>query len=129
MKKLQTHIFIIISTTNKMKKIVSVMCLLLACLSLSAASHVKSVTAIGEVLGDGAKTTAIAIEYDAPINGNSLSSSTYTVDGRTVKRVYTNAQAMKARKAQSGRFVIVELKTTVSLVADFGPDKKPSGDA
>ncbi len=112
-----------------MKKIVSVMCLLLACLSLSAASHVKSVTAIGEVLGDGAKTTAIAIEYDAPINGNSLSSSTYTVDGRTVKRVYTNAQAMKARKAQSGRFVIVELKTTVSLVADFGPDKKPSGDA
>lgn len=107
-----------------MKKIVSVMCLILACLSISAASHVKNVTAIGEVLGDGAKTTAVAIEYDAPIDGNSLSTNTYTVDGRTVKRVYTNSRAMKARHAQSGKFVIVELKTTVSLVADFDPDKK-----
>lgn len=104
------------------------MCLLLACLSLSAASHVKNVTAIGEVLGDGAKTTAIAIEYDAPIDGNSLSTATYAVDGRTVKRVYTNSRAMKARRAREGRFVIVELKTTVSLVADFGPDKKSSDD-
>lgn len=59
-----------------MKKIVFAMCLLLTCLSLSAASHVKSVTAIGEVLGDGAKTTAIAIEYDTPINGSSLSTAT-----------------------------------------------------
>lgn len=100
-----------------MKKIVSVMCLLLACLSLSAASHVKNVTAIGEVLGDGAKTTAIAIEYDAPIDGNSLSTATYAVDGRTVKRVYTNSRAMKARRAREGRFVIVELKTTGYLVA------------
>lgn len=53
-----------------MKKNVSVVCLLFVALSMMAASgHVKSVTAIGEVLGDGAKTTAIAIEYDAPIPG------------------------------------------------------------
>lgn len=104
------------------------MCLLLTCLSLSAASHVKSVTAIGEVLGDGAKTTAIAIEYDTPINGSSLSTATYTVDGRTVKSVYTNSRAMKARHAENGRFGIVELKTTVSLVPDFGPVKKSADD-
>jgi predicted peptidase len=108
-----------------MRKIISVVCMLFAALSLSAAtSHVKSVTAIGEVLGDGAKTTAVAIEYDVPINGNSLSTATYTVDGREVKRVYTNSEAMKARKASAGRFVIVELKTNVSLTPDFGPDKK-----
>jgi predicted peptidase len=41
-----------------MRKIVSVVCLLFAAMQMMAASgHVKSVTAIGEVLGDGAKTT------------------------------------------------------------------------
>ena len=108
-----------------MKKIVSVVCLLFAAVTMMAAtSHVKHVTAIGEVLGDGAKTTAVAIEYDAPILQSSLSKSTYTVDGRTVKRVYTNSESMKSRTGHNGRFVIVELKTTVSLTPDFGPDKK-----
>lgn len=108
-----------------MKKIFSVLTMLLACVSMMAATnHVKSVTAIGEVLGDGAKTTAVAIEYDAPISSKSLSTSTYTVDGRTIKKVYTNSEALKSRTPKSGRFVILELKTTVSLEADFGPDKK-----
>ena len=108
-----------------MRKIVSVVCMLFAAMQMMAASgHVKSVTAIGEVLGDGAKTTAVAIEYDAPINGSSLSTASYTVDGREVKRVYTNSEAMKARTPHKGNFVIVELKTTVSLTPDFGPDKK-----
>lgn len=108
-----------------MRKIVSVVCLLFAAMQMMAATgHVKSVTAIGEVLGDGAKTTAVAIEYDAPINGSSLSTASYKVDGREVKRVYTNSEAMKAHTPRKGNFVIVELKTTVSLTPDFGPDKK-----
>jgi predicted peptidase len=112
-----------------MKKIVSVVCLLFAAVTMMAAtSHVKHVTAIGEVLGDGAKTTAVAIEYDAPILQSSLSKSTYTVEGRTVKRVYTNSEAMKSRTGHNGCFVIVELKTTVSLTPDFGPDKKKDDD-
>lgn len=99
-----------------MRKILSLVVMLLSAISMMAASsHVKNVTALGEVLGDGAKTTAVAIEYDSPISTNSLSTATYVVDGRTVKRVYTNSEAMKARSPRSGRFVIVELKTTVSL--------------
>lgn len=94
---------------------------------MAATSHVKSVTAIGEVLGDGAKTTAVAIEYDAPISGKSLSAATYTVDGRKVVKVYTNSVAMKTGKPKGGRFVILELETTVSLTPDFGPDKKDDG--
>lgn len=112
-----------------MKKFVSVVCLLFVAVAMMAAtSHVKHVTAIGEVLGDGAKTTAIAIEYDAPILNSSLSTASYTVDGRTVKRVYTNSEAMKSRLPSKGRFVIVELKTTVSLTPDFGPDMKKDDD-
>ena len=82
-----------------MKKLVSAVCLLFVAVAMMAAtSHVKHVTAIGEVLGDGAKTTAVAIEYDAPILSSSLSTASYTVDGRTVKRVYTNSEAMKSRR-------------------------------
>lgn len=95
---------------------------------MAATGHVKHVTAIGEVLGDGAKTTAVAIEYDAPILNSSLSAASYTVDGRKVKRVYTNSEAMKSRSPHKGRFVIVELKTTVSLTPDFGPDMKKDND-
>lgn len=112
-----------------MKKNVSVVCLLFVALSMMAASgHVKSVTAIGEVLGDGAKTTAIAIEYDAPILGRSLSTASYTVVGRTVKRVYTNSEAMKAQSSRRGRFVIVELNTAVRLTPDFGPGMRRGGE-
>ena len=105
-----------------MKRFVLVVCMLVDVCSLFAASHVKSVTAIGEVLGDGAKTTAVAIEYDAPINSSSLTTATYTVKDRTIKREYTNSQAMKSPVGKRGRFVIIELKTTVSLTPDFGPD-------
>ncbi|MDY4667439.1 MAG: alpha/beta hydrolase-fold protein [Prevotella sp.] len=112
-----------------MKKIVSAVCLFFAAVvTIAASGHVKHVTAIGEVLGDGAKTTAVAIEYDAPILNSSLSATSYTVDGRTVKRVYTNSEAMKSRSPRKGRFVIVELKTTVSLTPDFGPDMKKDND-
>ena len=112
-----------------MKKIVSAVCLFFAAfVTIAASGHVKHVTAIGEVLGDGAKTTAVAIEYDAPILNSSLSAASYTVDGRTVKRVYTNSEAMKSRSPRKGRFVIVELKTTVSLTPDFGPDMKKEND-
>ena len=112
-----------------MKKIVSAVCLFFAAVvTIAASGHVKHVTAIGEVLGDGAKTTAVAIEYDAPILNSSLSAASYTVDGRTVKRVYTNSEAMKSRSPRKGRFVIVKLKTTVSLTPDFGPDMKKEND-
>ncbi len=70
----------------------------------------------------------MAIEYDAPILSSSLSTASYTVDGRTVKRIYTNSEAMKSRSPRKGRFVIVELKTTVSLTPDFGPDMKKDND-
>ncbi len=112
-----------------MKKIISVFVLkLLASVTMTAmASHVKSVTAIGEVLGDGAKTTTVAVEYDAPISVKGLSTASYTVEGRTVKKVYVNSTAMKSRKPKGGRFVILELETTVSLVPDFGPDMKGGG--
>ena len=44
-----------------------------------AAGPVKSATAITEVFGDGQKLTAIALEYDRPIDGSKLSAADGTV--------------------------------------------------
>ena len=107
-----------------MKRVSILLSLLtLSVLSAFSANHVKNITAIGEVLGDGAKTTTVALEYDAAIDAASLSTASYEVAGREITRVYTNDHAAKSRRAKAGRFVILELKTTVSLAADFGPDK------
>ncbi len=108
-----------------MKKIVFIVFLLLVGMRVMATSNnVKSVTAIGEVLGDGAKTTTVAIEYDEPIDINSISTASYSVSGRTITKAYTNSEAIKSIMPKKGRFVILELKSTVSLTPDFGPDKK-----
>ena len=42
----------------------------------------------------------------------------------TISRIYTNDQAERARSGKSGEYVIIELKNTVSLTPDFGPDRQ-----
>ncbi|PDT12000.1 hypothetical protein [Rhizobium sp. M1] len=71
--------------------------------------HVKRATAITQVFGDGARLTAVAVEYDAAVDGRSLSPDTFRVEGRTVTGVFTSASADPAGRADAGRFVIVTL--------------------
>ena len=85
-------------------------------------SHIKGVTAIGEVFGDGAKTSAVALEYDAPVSAESLTPASYEVAGREISRVCTGKSADKCSAKEGGNFVIIELKTSVSLTPEFGPD-------
>ena len=73
------------------------------------ASHIKAVTAITEVFGDGQKVTAAAVEYDAVIDAAKLSASSFAVDGRSVTKVYANGSAAKAAQGTKGRYVIIEL--------------------
>ncbi|PDT38999.1 hypothetical protein CO671_00350 [Rhizobium sp. M10] len=71
--------------------------------------HVKRATAITQVFGDGARLTAVAVEYDAAVDGTGLSPDTFRVEGRTVTGVFTSASADPAGRADAGRFVIVTL--------------------
>ncbi|MEU9787512.1 PHB depolymerase family esterase [Streptomyces phaeochromogenes] len=75
----------------------------------SAGDHVRSVTAVTQVFGDGQKLVAVAVEYDSDIDGSTLSTSTFTVTDRTVTKVYANRTADLAQRGRDGRFVIVEL--------------------
>jgi Predicted peptidase len=87
--------------------------------------HVKSVTAIAEVFGDGQKVSALAIEYDSPIDSARLSLSAFAVEGRKVAKVYANASASRADSGVNGAYVIVELESGIdpssSMMMGAGP--------
>lgn len=71
--------------------------------------HIRAVTAVTEVFGDGQRATAAIVEYDTPIKNSGLSTTTFTVPGRTITRVYANTSAAKAASGRDGRFVVIEL--------------------
>jgi len=71
--------------------------------------HVKGATAITQVLGDGQRFTAVAVEYDQDIDSSKLAIATYKIDGRTITKVYANTVAAPADQGTIGRYVIVEL--------------------
>lgn len=71
--------------------------------------NIKSVTAITEVLGEGQKVAAIAVEYDKDIDNSKLAESTFSVKGRTVTGVYANNAAARAAQGANGRYAIIEL--------------------
>ena len=75
----------------------------------TTADHIKSVTAITQVFGEGQKFVAVAVEYDRDINGAMLSTASFSVDQRTVTKVYSNTDAALAKQSKNGRYVIVEL--------------------
>lgn len=74
-------------------------------------THIKSVTAITEVFGDGQKVTAVAMEYDKDIDNSTLTKSTFSVNGRTVTKVYANTAPAKAAQGVNGKYAIIELST------------------
>ena len=76
--------------------------------------HIKAVTAVTEVFGDGQRLTTAIVEYDTPIKNSTLSTTTFTVSGRNITRVYTNARPEKSAVGQDGKFVIIELDTADS---------------
>ena len=80
----------------------------------TSSDHIKSVTAINEVYGDGQKVSAVALEYDSAIDTSKLNTSDFTVEGKTVTKVYANTAAEKADKGVNGQYVIAELDTAIT---------------
>lgn len=72
-------------------------------------AHAKSATAITEVFGEGVKLTAVAVEYDVPVEGAALSADSFSIEGRIVTRVFASTSADPRDRAEEGHFVIVAL--------------------
>lgn len=75
----------------------------------NAHGHIRTLTAITQVFGEGQKLVAVAVEYDAVISRHGLSTTTFAVADRTVTAVYPNSEPRIAASGRDGRYVIVEL--------------------
>lgn len=98
----------------------------------TSVKHIKSITAITEVFGDGQKTTAVAVQYDKKIKNSSLTKSTFFVTGRTITKVYANNAALKASNGVDGMYVIIELSATdknASTAPGMGGGPPPGGNS
>ncbi|MDE6779480.1 MAG: hypothetical protein K2J51_08460 [Alistipes sp.] len=103
-------------------KITVVACALLAIAGLAQAQndsvpsgHVKSVTAVSRVFGDGRKVETVVLEYDDDISDRSLAVDSYAVEGREITRVYANDAPERAGHGTDGKYVVIELKAGVDL--------------
>lgn len=79
--------------------------------------HIKNVTAVSSVFGDGQKVKTVVVEYDYPINTRSLSTTTFAIEGREILRTYANTEAAIADKGRNGRFVVIELHAETDMNA------------
>jgi predicted peptidase len=93
-----------------------------------AADRIRGATAITEVFGDGIRLTAVALEYDAIVDGSKLTAADFRVDGRTVTEVFASASADPADRAATGRYVIVALSPD-DAAAPLRKLEPPQGDA
>jgi predicted peptidase len=80
-------------------------------LANSNSIHIKNATAITEVFGDGQKISAVALEYDVPIDTAKLKVSDFNVEGENITKIYANTKAEKTTKGVNGNYIILELAT------------------
>ncbi|SKA76664.1 Ig-like domain (group 4) [Caloramator quimbayensis] len=73
--------------------------------------YVNGMAQITAIKGANDIIDSLCIEYDKDIDATKLSALSYSVTGRAIKRVYTNSVPLKSALSQTGRYVIIELKT------------------
>ncbi|MCX7883899.1 MAG: Ig-like domain-containing protein [Caloramator sp.] len=73
--------------------------------------YINGVAQITPIKGANDIIDSLCIEYDKEIDATKLSALSYSVTGRSIKRVYTNITPSKSNISQVGRYVIIELKT------------------
>ena len=82
----------------------------------------KNVTAITEVFADGQKVTAVILEYPIEVNNAKLSRTQFSVEGRTITRVYANSKPQLALEGLDGKYVVVELSPQDELASTIAVD-------
>lgn len=91
------------------------------------AGHALSATALTQIFGDGARLTAVAVEYDAPIKGAALSPEDFHVEGRTVSGIFASTSPSPQDKADMGSFVIVTLSPDDANASLARRSRNPGG--
>ncbi|MDC7241755.1 MAG: alpha/beta hydrolase-fold protein [Spirochaetales bacterium] len=89
--------------------------------------ELTGVTAITEVIGDGQKLAAVALEYSVPMDSASLDISDFTVTDQEVTAVYLNDSGERGDNAGKGNTIMVEVKLEV-IPKLGGPGNRTPGE-
>ncbi|WP_200814374.1 hypothetical protein [Parabacteroides sp. Marseille-P3160] len=87
-----------------------------------AQNKISKVTALTEVFGNGQKVTAAIVEYDKAIKNSGLSANDFSVEGRTITKVYASDSVEKSSAGKDGKYVIIELSPDDELAPTFYQD-------
>lgn len=85
--------------------------------SFLSLSHVMMSASVSKVYGDGQKVAYILVRYDQPIDGTSLTTKTYQVEGHEVADVFASSTEEPSGRASQGNQVIIMLKNSLYLDA------------
>lgn len=104
-----------------MKNIFLLLCMavIMACNNQKKPGRIQSVTALTEVFGDGQKTTAAIVEYTEEIKNEKLDKKTFSVEGRTITKIYPNDKPEKSATGKNGKYIIIEMSKDDEQAATF----------
>lgn len=83
-----------------------------------AEASIKNVITISHVFGDGQKITNVALEFEAPIDPESLTTESFQVKDRTVTAVHTNSDPVETEENVEGNYVVLDLEVLSPLTKD-----------
>lgn len=79
------------------------------CVPLLANGKKPLVKGVVQVFGDGAKLSAIVIDYGSKLKENAIHKSDFKVQNRSITDIYVNDSGDLDEKSSSGRYVILKL--------------------
>lgn len=71
--------------------------------------HVGHCMAITQVMGDGLKLVAVALQFDRVLDAGRLDPAIFTVPGRHITKVYSHTEPTLSAVPHDGHYVIIEL--------------------
>ncbi len=90
-------------------------------MSVFSTDHIRTVTAVTEVLGHGQRTTSLIVEYHEPVRSAALSADSFAVADRTILGVHAARAPTPGAVAQDGRFVVLTLDPADEAAVVYGP--------
>ncbi len=90
-------------------------------------AYILGATAITQVFGAGQRLVGVAIQQDRAVDAAALDPTLYSVEGRTITKVYASASAMPGQEDATGDWIVLELSpddATASLFVTDGRDVK-----
>ncbi len=108
---------------------VSMVCMQVSCkLQKHRDGHIRHIAAVIQTSGESQTVVAAVVEYSVAIRNSMLSTSDFSVEGRTISRVYANeVPEMSVTGGTDGIYVIIELSPDDANASAYIREDLPSG--